>query len=104
MNNLVGTEKQVAWAESIRDSKLNDAAVADYRIAAAVIKAEFLAQYTESDESIRVEVVRASMQGSANLEAALARLMDSRSAKFWISTRYISLSKMVSNEEDFPEA
>ena len=104
MSKLIGTEKQVAWAENIRGSRL-----ADFRIAAFWAewnenKAEFLALYEDKEEWLKEVVAEATVKSTANMEAALARLTNSTSAKFWINNRHIKLSNMVNNEEEFPEA
>jgi len=104
MTNLKGTTKQVAWAEGIRDSKLTFDGISEFWAEWNALTAEFLALYEGKEDSLQEMVAEAATKATTGMGAALARLTNSTSAKFWINNQHINLSKMVQNEEEFPQA
>ena len=96
MSNLIGTEKQVAWAESIRDSKFNGAAIDTIWDEFETLTREFLTCITnESEELFKADIHRAVERATIELEEAIVKLQNSTSAVAWIETRNLTLRAML---------
>ena len=92
MTNLIGTEKQIAWAESIRDSKLNGAAIDTIWDEFETLTREFLTCITnESEELFKSHIYGAVERATTDLEEAIVELQNSTSAAAWIETRNLKL-------------
>ena len=99
MEKLVGTEKQVKWANAIRAEKLSESAIKAHWKRFDEGYRDFFAGQPAWIQAHLVEVDVVARKSTGD---AIERLMTNPSAKYWINNRLFSLANLIDNEQDFP--